>query len=929
MLTFRRWVSPPTFPENERNHLALLTHTVLMLTVAFTLLGSLAALFASVSVLGAILPSAGIVLMELFALYLLGQGRVQVAAWMLASFLWLGLVIVVMLMGGFVAGTLPLLLVVVLIAALTVGPRANLVFTMATLVFISGLFVLEITEQQFPVILSETALNTWISTTTAIVSTSIFTHIAMRSLRVSTVSQEYMDSIIQSMSDMLLVLDRDLRIETVNQALLEQLGYTEAELLGQPFSIILPPDKATIPIKVTALLTDPDGGFYVNTDYRTHDGGSHPVRLTASPIREDNANRILCVAQDLTDLLRTQRELRHERNLLRTLLDSLPDYIHVKAPDGRYLVSNRAHSRILGASSPGEVVGKTSADFFDKQVAAPYKADDNHIYRTGEPLLGVEREGIDSDGNTIWIYTNKVPLKDENGTITGIVAIGTDITRRKQDEARLRKSEARNRALLAAMPDTVLVLDDVGRHIEVKAENTADLLAPPDEIIGQTIADLLPPGHTVIHRYLSTIQRCLTTGEPQTLTYTLDQTLGGRAHFETRVVRLNRREVVCVVRNITDQHEAEMEIHNRELMYRTLARNLPRTAVMLYDQDLRVLIAEGEALTEFGYSREMMEGNRLPEIYPAIFERHGEDYRRALKGENIYREIEVPEKQNHYTVTYLPCRNDEDKIFAGMVVSHDVTADRHRTQEIRQYADALEQSNSELESFAYIASHDLQEPLRKIQAFSGRLSNHIGDNLDPTANDYLNRMTSAADRMQQLIADLLSLSRVTTQAQPFALVDLENVWQGVLLDLELQIEQTNATVVAEMLPTIEAERSQIRQLLQNILTNALKYRREDTAPHITLGVSYTNPNTVTLTFNDNGIGFDPKHAERIFGPFQRLHGRGRYTGTGIGLAICRKIAERHKGMITAFGEPGIGACFTVTLPRTQQHTTEEDTHGQA
>ncbi len=246
---------------------------------------------------------------------------------------------------------------------------------------------------------------------------------------------------------------------------------------------------------------------------------------------------------------------------------------------------------------------------------------------------------------------------------------------------------------------------------------------------------------------------------------------------------------------------------------------------------------------------------------------------------------------------------------------------------LKAYTIELERSNRELEDFAYIASHDLQEPLRKVQAFSDRLASRYEDELGERGLDYLNRMQKASARMQTLVNDLLSFSRVTTKARPFSNVDLMQTAEGVISDLEIRIEQTNGRVVLESLPTIEADRLQMRQLLQNLIANGLKFHRPDVPPLVTVtGELFTDDNeqaSCRLTVTDNGIGFDAKYNERIFGIFQRLHGRSAYEGTGIGLAICRKIAERHKGSIVAHSKEGEGATFIVQLPQAQA---EEATH---
>ena len=234
--------------------------------------------------------------------------------------------------------------------------------------------------------------------------------------------------------------------------------------------------------------------------------------------------------------------------------------------------------------------------------------------------------------------------------------------------------------------------------------------------------------------------------------------------------------------------------------------------------------------------------------------------------------------------------------------------------------DALQRSNRELAEFAYVASHDLQEPLRKIQAFGDRLKMKSAAALGLDGCDYLARMQNAAHRMQTLINDLLSYSRVTTKAQPFAPVDLGVVAREVLADLEISIEQTGGRVDIGPLPTIDADALQMRQLLQNIIGNALKYRRKDVPPVVQVSGHGNGDAAVQITVQDNGIGFDVKYADRIFGVFQRLHGRDEYEGTGVGLAICKKIAERHGGRITAHGQPGHGATFVVTLPLQQSNT---------
>jgi signal transduction histidine kinase len=242
---------------------------------------------------------------------------------------------------------------------------------------------------------------------------------------------------------------------------------------------------------------------------------------------------------------------------------------------------------------------------------------------------------------------------------------------------------------------------------------------------------------------------------------------------------------------------------------------------------------------------------------------------------------------------------------------------KHSVQnELKSYAAELERSNRELSDFAYIASHDLQEPLRKISIFSDRLL-ETDNAFNETQKSYLGRMGKAANRMQTLIEDLLELSQVTTKGEPFEKVDLAKIVLEVIEDLDAKLQATQGKVTLGKLPRIEADPFQMRQLLQNLIENALKYHKEDTPPEVLLDSSFTTKTGWTINIKDNGIGLNEKFADRIFLPLERLHGMSAYEGTGIGLAICKKIISRHGGSIFVKSQEGQGATFTFTLPEIQ------------
>ncbi|NJM76150.1 MAG: hypothetical protein HC852_10605 [Acaryochloridaceae cyanobacterium RU_4_10] len=243
---------------------------------------------------------------------------------------------------------------------------------------------------------------------------------------------------------------------------------------------------------------------------------------------------------------------------------------------------------------------------------------------------------------------------------------------------------------------------------------------------------------------------------------------------------------------------------------------------------------------------------------------------------------------------------------------------------LQQKMEQLARSNAELEQFAYVASHDLQEPLRKIETFGDRLKTKCSKDLSDRGVEYIDRMQNAAGRMRILIQDLLDFSRVSSKSQPFSPVNLQEIVSGVLSDLETRIEETQSSVIVGHLPTLDADALQMRQLFQNLIGNALKFRRSEEPLKIainskSLKIMQNNGKNkdvelCQITVADNGIGFEQKYTDRIFRVFQRLHSRSDYDGTGIGLAVCAKIAERHGGTISAEGILGQGATFIVTFP---------------
>jgi signal transduction histidine kinase len=281
--------------------------------------------------------------------------------------------------------------------------------------------------------------------------------------------------------------------------------------------------------------------------------------------------------------------------------------------------------------------------------------------------------------------------------------------------------------------------------------------------------------------------------------------------------------------------------------------------------------------------------------------------------------------------TMLRDENGEPACMRG--TSLDITKQREMenqllelNQALLQKNEELQRSNKELVSFSYMASHDLQAPLRQIRTFTSRLVEIEADNISEPGKDYLNRIESAASRMQNLIDDLLNWSKTDKSEKTFQPCDLNEMLEEVKSTLKVFIEEQQATIEAINLPVAKVIPFQFKQMLENLLINSIKYSKPDVAPHITISSEQVrgsdielkdvqpNTNYYKFSISDNGIGFDPQHAERIFELFQRLHDKHEYPGTGLGLAICKKVIENHKGFITASASPGSGATFTIYLP---------------
>lgn len=511
----------------------------------------------------------------------------------------------------------------------------------------------------------------------------------------------------------------------------------------------------------------------------------------------------------------------------------------------------------------------------------------------------------------------------------------------------LRKPRALYESLVAATTDAIISLDAKGRVLLWNAAAERIFGYRPDEVLGVNVSDLIIP-----KEHAGALEDALEGRLPANTTIEVD---AGRKGGEELPVEISlsktkvEREWIAtlIVRDIHDRKRTERELLESEKRYRTLFEEMRQSMealalersllnAVLEQMPAGVIIADAESGKPILGNKKAealwMEGFREDKVeeWPLT---------KSIRDGEVVLEKEVSFSRKNGTTAIMsansaPVFDDRNKIIAGVVTFHDITTRKEMEDElrksrhelklrVRERTAELERKNKELQDFAFIASHDLHEPLRKIQTFGDLLVRKFERFPDELARDYVSRMQKAAARMELLLDSLLSYSRLNSKVQSFSQINLSDAVRDAVSNLEIRIKETGGSVEVEALPTLEADSSQISQVFQNLIGNALKFQRKTEEPRVRIysrPVEDSGSSAHEICVEDNGIGFDEKYLDRIFMPFQRLHGRSEYNGVGMGLAICKKIVERHGGAITAKSTEGKGSTFIFTLPNVQVNT---------
>ena len=602
----------------------------------------------------------------------------------------------------------------------------------------------------------------------------------------------------------------------------------------------------------------------------------------------NKATSFLGALIDITERKIAEDAVRQREHELRFLADSMAQLIWITRPDGYYEYFNQRWYDYTGTREKKTGSEGWSALFHPADRARARKAWRQSL-KTGEPYEIEYRLWHAPSQQYRWVVSRALPLHDDSGNILKWYGTCTDI----HDQ----KITSQNQALLAAASKSLGSTLDYHKTLQ----SVAKLMVP--DMADWCSVEILEDGElkqvAVAHKnprkvkwakeYRSHqgapdldaptgVPQVLRSGEPAFYPVITDEMVAATAKTEEELKlarELGLSSVIIVPLKVHDQTVGALTLISAEQQRHYTTTDLE----MAKELALRASLAMTNASLYESAQIELGERRRLQE-----------ELREA--NENLEYRIKL------------------------------------RTRELERTNNELERSNRELEDFAYVASHDLQEPLRKIQAFSNLLEAEYADTLGE-GKDYVVRMRNAANRMSTLIQDLLAFSRVTTKAQAFEPVDLHEIAQEVVSDLQARMDETGGKVRLKNLGELDADPVQMRQLLQNLIGNALKFHKPDQPPIVTVSTEIKNnpggkSSRCILKVADNGVGFDEKYLDRIFSVFQRLHGRDAYEGTGIGLAVCRKIVERHGGTITATSAVNKGTTFIVTLPSKQK---KEKSHG--
>ncbi len=736
--------------------------------------------------------------------------------------------------------------------------------------------------------------------------------------------QHFVRQVIDNAPNIIFVKDYAGKFLLVNQAGASYWGLTPERMVGRNQAEVFPQSEESQAISlIDQLVIDERENIDLEESITLPNGDALWLSLIKRPLPQpDGKVHVLCIATDITERKHAELALRESEERLRAILDNTTSVVFLKDLEGRYLLTNSEYEKRSGGLTREQIAGKTDYDFFPKAVADVLHANDQAALRAGKPLEFEERIPGER-GERIYVAV-KFVLRNSAGEPYALAGIATDITERlrlEQEAARARANEL-SRSVIDALGEGVVGMDTDLRITFVNPEAEKMLGRSEAELAGEPVCQVVYGCHSGERCVRGECHLREVAGGGESLHADDAEFVRGdggtfpASFVATAMVEGKRvRGVALSFQDTTRRKQVEEAVRRMERQQRALLDNLPDMA-WLKDEESRYIMVNEAVARACGQTPEALAGKNDLDLWPReIAELYRGDDREIMatgRSKRIEEPFEGKDGKRLWIETIKsPIYDDAGKVIGTAGIARDMTA-RHDSEDlVNRHLAELARVNAELDEFTYVASHDLQEPVRKLLAFSEWLRKDLGGELPPRAEQDLQFITDAAQRMQHLVGDLLALSRTGKLSMVREHLALDEAVDRALDALALRIAESGATISRASLPKVWGDLTLLTQLYQNLISNALKFV-DGRPPEIALTAEQVGGEWV-FGVRDQGIGIPAKYVGQIFQPFKRLHGRGQFEGSGIGLSICRKVVERHCGRIWVESEENRGAWFKFTL----------------
>jgi PAS domain S-box-containing protein len=736
--------------------------------------------------------------------------------------------------------------------------------------------------------------------------------------------------LLEAAPDAMVVVNTAGEIVLLNVRAEKQFGYHRDELVGQKVTNIIPVGFAerliADDLRSAADALAQQIGTGIELIARRKDGTEFPIEIMLSPLESAEGILVTAAIRDISKRHDAETHLAQMEGRYRGLLEAAPDAMVVVNQAGDIVLLNVQAEKQFGYSRD-ELVGQKVKNIIPEGFAERLIADDlrSAAEALGQQIgTGIELIAQRKDGTEFPIEIMLSPLESAEGIL--VTAAIRDISVRKNAETHLAQMEGRYRGLLEAAPDAMVVVNTAGEIVLLNVQAEKQLGYSRDELVGQKVTNIIPEGFA--ERLIADDLRSAADALAQQIGTGIELIArrkdGTEFPIEIMLSPLESTEgilVTAAIRDISVRKNAEEHLAQMEGRYRGLLEAAP-DAMVVVNKAGEIVLLNVQAENQFGYHRDELVGQKMTNIVPEGFaERLIADALRSSEdalAQQIGTGIELTGRRKNRSefpieIMLSPLESAEGILVTAAI--RDISKRKLAEADLLHKVEELNRSNVELGQFAYIASHDLQEPLRMVASYTQLLSRRYKGKLDSDADEFIAFAVDGASRMQRLIQDLLAFSRVGTKGRDFLDISSEDALKQALVNLRGAIQDSGAQVTHDPLPSVLADETQLIQLFQNLVGNAIKYQVPSVSgvPRVHITASRNGGKQWTFAVQDNGMGIDSQYFDRIFGMFQRLHKREEFAGTGIGLAICKKIVERHGGTISVESQPGQGSTFRFAL----------------